>query len=240
MEKKHCKLGRSTKGAALFVILFSLSMHFSYAQQVNLGFLRDVSISSGAEFNSKQAFLNVIGMVDIKDAKVGLNLYTCVIGEPGIPRVNEAVLPKSEGRFTPPSVRRKSLSAFIRKGLVNFEALNQVCDDSRTEILRSLVALVDQFETGADRTILIVESDFISSGHVADFIKYKNRPSDLMRDFDKIISAFRKDGELPDLSGFEVVMRITGDSQLALWSARWWEKALYLFGASTVKMEAAF
>ena len=242
--KKNFSGSSKNVAAVLFIVLLNVSMPSVFAQQINLGYQHDVSMSSSsssdAEFNPKQAFVNVISLVDIKDPEIGLNLYSSIIGEPGIPKINLAVLPASTGRFPSPSIRRKNLSDFIRKGLTNFQALDQVCDDKNTEIFRSLVALVDQLEPGAAQTILIVESDFISSGKIIDFMKYKDRISDLDKDFDKIIAAFKKDSELPDLSGFEVVMRTTGTSELALWSARWWRRAFYHFGAKDVKMEAAF
>ncbi|MEM9299151.1 MAG: hypothetical protein AAGA64_12285 [Bacteroidota bacterium] len=221
---------------ALLQVLICSSVAF--AQHINVGKMRDISVSatSTEPYNSKEAFKKVIGMLDLKDSEASVTLCTSLIGAPGIPKVNVATLPEPESSSV--LERNKALASFFKKGLADFEYLDQPATHRNTEIFRSVKALTDQFKPGASRTILIIESDFVSSGYVAEFFNYQDSPSSLMDDFDKIISAFKKDSELPDLKGAEVILITPGDSELAVWSVRWWSKAFYLFGASKVSVRA--
>ncbi|GEM_PF-6008067 len=153
-------------------------------------------------------------------------------------RVNVATLPQAEGSVLD---RRRDLSSFLTKGLADFEELAQPTDDQRTEIFRSLCALESQLASGSERTLIILESDFVESGYVAEFLNYANKPPALMDDFEKIIDAFEADnGKLPNFSGAEFILVVTqGDIELAVWSARWWKKALLHFGAKEVVIKAA-
>ncbi|MEO9804804.1 MAG: hypothetical protein ABJF04_16230 [Reichenbachiella sp.] len=237
--KKNNFLGINA-GKASATLCLLVTTTFTQAQ-MNVAYPRDVSVSASTQaFDAKQTFKKVIGMLDLKHAKAGVSLYTTVIGTPGIPKVNVATLPKAEGSSV--LEQNRNLSRFLQKGLADFEELDQPATHKRTEIFRSLVVLTDHFEPGANRTLLIIESDFISSGYVAEFFKYSNNPSGLMDDFEKIIEEFKKDngGILPDLTGYEVVLvSSAGDNELALWSTRWWKRAMLHFGAKEVKVKAA-
>lgn len=221
---------------SLLQILICSSLAF--AQHINYGRLNDISVSatSTETYVPKEAFKKAIGTLDLKDSKAGVTLCTSLIGAPGIPKVNVATLPEA----TSSSVleRNRNLASFFKKSLENFELLDQPATHQHTEIFRSLVALTNEFSPGASQTILVIESDFISSGYVAEFFDYKDDPPSLMDDFDKIMAAFKADSELPDLTGAEVILVTPGDSELAIWSVRWWRKAFYAFGASQVSIKA--
>lgn len=225
--------------ASIVIIQMLICSSVAFAQHINVGKMRDISVSATSTevYDAKEAFKKVIGMLDLKDSKASVTLCTSLIGAPGIPKVNIARLPKPESSSI--LDRNKALGAFFKKGLADFEYLDQPATHRNTEIFRSVKALTNQFTPGASRTILIIESDFISSGHVAEFFDYQDDPSSLMNDFDKIIAAFKADSDLPDLTGAEVILVTPGDTEIAYWSVKWWQKAFYLFGASQVSVRAA-
>lgn len=231
------KSGAYKVSITLLQVLICSSVAF--AQHINLGKMRDISVSatSTEPYDAKAAFKKVIGMLNLKDSKASVTMCTSLIGAPGIPKVNVAALPEIESSSV--LERNRALAGFFKKGLADFEYLDQPATHRHTEIFRSLVALTNEFTPGASRTIILIESDFISSGHVAEFFDYKDSPSSLMDDFDKIIAAFKADSELPDLTGADVILITPGDSELSIWATRWWRKAFYLFGASKVSIRAA-
>ena len=239
MEKKInlSKVSISKVGTTIFAISLCVASH---AQQVvNAAYMNDISGSARTElFEPKKTFKKVINMLDLTDSKDGVNLYTSVIGEPSIVKVNVATLPETEGSSI--LERNRNISLFLQKGMADFDELAQPTDDQRTEIFRSLISITDHFQPGADRTLLIIESDFVESGYVAEFFDYANTPSALIDDFNKIIAAFKADnGALPDLSGAEVILVVTrGDDELAVFSARWWKRAMLHFGAKEVTVRA--
>ena len=235
------KIIESSVGKMSITCLFLLLLGSAYAQHINVGYLRDVSVSatSTEAFDAKQKFKKVVLMLDLKDSNAGVNLRSSLIGTPGIPKVNVAILHQS-GHFASVHERNNNLHKFLKKGLADFEYLAQPATHKQTQIFRSLVALIGSFEAQSDRTILIIESDFVESGSVAEFLKYKKNPAGLMSDFDKIITAFKADDNLPNLNGAEVILVTPGDSELAVWSARWWEKAMKYFGAKKVSIQASF
>ncbi|MFY0601664.1 MAG: hypothetical protein JXR03_18465 [Cyclobacteriaceae bacterium] len=208
---------------------------------MNVVYIRDVSGSAEmVEFDSKKTLKKVLSMLDLKESKAKVNLYTSTIGSHGIPVVNVATLPGVEGRFASAGDRNNDLYSFVKKSLADFAQLDQPTHGS-TEIFRTLVAVTDLLEPGADRTILIISSDFISSGAVTSFLKY-NPPEELMKDFEEIMDKFKKDngGKLPNLTGAEVIMvSFAGSNQLAIWSTNFWEDAFYYMGTSNVVKKAA-
>lgn len=232
---------RSVKRMAMATLsIVFVTINLSFAQLINAAKIRDVSISatSTQPFEPKDTFKKVINLLDLKDSRAGVNLYTTLIGAPGVPRVNLATLPEVEGTFPSKLERNNDLGKFFKKGLHDFEYLDQEATHKQTQIYRSLVAVTSQFNPDADRTLIIIESDFVSSGPLTEFTDYARNPSSLMDDFDQIMSRFRTDSELPDLKGAEVILLTPGDNELALWSSRWWRKAFYAFGASKVSIQA--
>ena len=234
----NVKVSTNKVGATILATLLCVA---SYAQQITVAYMPDISTNSRTEaFEPKETFKKIVGLLDLKDSNAGVSLYTSVIGEPSIARVNVATLPQADGGSV--LDRRRNLSRFLQKGLVDFQELAQPVDDSRTEIFRTLVSITDQFQPGVDRTLLIIESDFVENGYVTSFGKYANNPSGLMDDFDKIIAAFKGDNgdSLPDLTGAEVILVVTqNSSELSVWSVKFFKKAmLETFGAKEVKIKA--
>ena len=233
-------MGAGKAGTTLCALFIVTLIH---AQKINIGLNNDISNSAvEVKFNPKEMLGKALSFVDLTDERIGINLYSSVTGEAGIPVVNKATLPEVEGLFPSTSERKQALGKFLRKGLSDFEELADTTD-RRTEIFRSIVAITDAFDEGASRNILMVRSDFVSSGMVVDFYKYHRNPSQLMDDevFDEIMEAFKRDnsGELPNLSGFEVVLVTSaGGQELALWGTRFWRRAMFHFGAAEVSVRA--
>ena len=230
--------------AVIALTLVAIATNMVLAQLVAVGFWRDISISVPFEepFEGKKAFKKVLSLVDFQNNQtIGVELYTSVIGSYGIPIVNKASLPESD-RFTPRSRLNAYLPRFLKKGLHHFDYLEQQsASHGSTQIMRSLTTLTSEFEEQADHTILIVQSDFISAGHVVSFFQYQDQPSQLLDDevFEKIMRAFEVDYPLPKLDGAEVFLITPGQTELQLMAVRFWERAFKQLGASEVTIRAS-
>ncbi len=223
------------------ICLISLSVQ---AQLINVGYATDVSISATRvePYNAKNTLIKIVNLVEIKDSKAGVHLGTTVIGAPGIPKVGVASLPEATAVFSSVTERRANLAKFLSKSLENLEELDVESNHQQTQIFRAVVALASHFNSDSQRTIVILESDFISSGPACDFFKYGHNPKTVMDDFDAIMEAFKEDngGKWPDLTGAEVYLISPGNTEMAVWSVRFWAKAFYLFGAANVTIRAVF
>ncbi|NQZ78955.1 MAG: hypothetical protein HRT61_22980 [Ekhidna sp.] len=225
----------SVANVTLLLICFFSTAQINHFQVV------DVSISArDIPFEPKSNLKRVLAQMDLRNVQQEINLYSCVIGEAGITKVNTATLPSPNG--VSKVERDRQISSFIKKAMSDFQYLGQPADHGRTEIYRTLCVIQEYFSKNASRNTCTIESDFVESGFIIDFYhSYKGNPSAILADYDKLIELFKADAPMPDFTNVEVILVNTnGDSEIALWSTRFYKKALLeAMNAKSVMVKAA-
>ena len=209
---------------------------------INVGYGYDISYSSNESksFGEKATLIDIVKLLNLQDSKDGVNLYTGTIGSDHTPEFRLASLPEMSKYFGSLDERNSNLGKFYKKALSNLQVLNQPCTASQTQIFRSLKTLQNHLAEGADRTILILQSDMVEASPIINFHDYKSDPSRLVGDaFNEVLSAFEADGNL-ELTGYEIIILNPGNTEVALWSGRFFKRAMEQhWGAKSVTIKAA-
>lgn len=214
------------------------------AQTTEYAILRDVSEIPNEQciLEEAEVFRTVLTQLDLQGSSKGVTLRTATFGANRIPDIQIAELPEQNRFFSSSTQRDDHLRKFLTKAKQDIELMaSEPCGQSQTNLYRALVHISQQIDLKVDQKFLVVISDFILVSSAFNFNTYANNPAAIVgEDYEAIVEALKRDGELPDMSGMEVVLVTPQINDRQMWAARFWKKFFVQEKGAQVIIRASF
>lgn len=183
------------------------------------------SLISARAFEGVETLKKQIVELDLQNTNKGVNLYTTTIGKNPIPAIRVATLPEHDPWFGSSSKRRSDIATFISKAKRDYEYLSgKECNEKQTNFYRTLVYSLGKVDLSYPTTY-IAFSDAIEVSSVMSMLDYN--PSELISSaYNEVVAKLEADAKLPDLSKVQIIIVTPGNSELVLYSSRFWKKYL--------------
>ncbi|MGH1384299.1 hypothetical protein [Kordia sp.] len=216
------------------------------AQIVDILLVKDTSSSTLIEapnFSGKKVLLSIIKPLDLMNSKYGVSFTVCTTGETGNPEYFTAELKPYNSWKTSKLDRYKDIKVFLSKSLNLITKISEKKNEERaSNIYRNIHHIVHTgLKSKAEKRYVVIWSDFIESSGVDNwYTNYRNNPSDILTNYDKIVEKFETDlawSKTPENT--EICLISRGYTEIGIMATRWWKKYLISKGINT-EIKASF
>lgn len=248
--KKGKRKNRNSFKATCIALLLISSIFFASCEQkkaktINIGLAVDCSLSQQKDtLNKAKIFKFIFEELQIDTVGFmnnGFEIKLTSIGWASNPEVITVKLPPVEGSafFNNRLKRKEEVKTFIKNLKV---AITQIASISKTQektnIWLPILAMLQQFDSNADRKQLYIISDYISDNHLIslDAKEYRKKPEKILQDYEELSTKLLKTATLSEdkIENLEIILvkRVQNqqDEQLAYFSTKFFEKIFKMQG----------